>query len=220
MDRLDSRHPLVRCCRPGADGAWRELLDRFGDSLENGVQRGVARGWPKNHRPEAEDLLQDVLCHLVQQARRGRLRPRSLADPAVGFYLFRVAERVVLDRARAWKTGKRAWPWSRSAEGLGPAPGLDTLAAREPSPEQRLVTSERRRMLARRLCEGCDHPTGRRNLRVFGWAYLEGMTSREISVRLGELDPSSVDSMLHRMRRRLLDGGLSVPRRTAAHGPS
>lgn len=217
MDRLESNHLLLACSSPGAEIAWRELLRRFGESLENGVQRGVARGWPPEHRPDPEDLLQDVLCHLVQKARRGRLQPRSLADAAVGFYLFRIAERVVLDRARAWKTEKRAWTGGGLSVVVARFHFLDGFPSREPTPEQRLITAERRRLLARRLCEGCDRAAGRRNLRIFGWAYLDGLTSREIAERL-ELDPSSVDSQLHRLRHRLRRRGLAVPSRVGSPG--
>ncbi len=49
---------------------------------------------------------------------------------------------------------------------------------------------------------------GERNLRVLELAALEGMTSAEISRRLGgELSPSSVHTVLHRMQRHLAAAG-------------
>jgi DNA-directed RNA polymerase specialized sigma24 family protein len=77
-----------------------------------------------------------------------------------------------------------------------------------PSPEERLLAAERTELLLRRVRQLYPGAQGERNLRVLELAVLEGMTSGEISRRLGgELTPSSVHTVLHRLRRHLAAAG-------------
>jgi len=56
--------------------------------------------------------------------------------------------------------------------------------------------------------------TPRRDLSVLFLAYCRGLSSREIARRLGGgLTAARVDSLIHRVRRRLARGGIEIPRR-------
>jgi DNA-directed RNA polymerase specialized sigma24 family protein len=84
---------------------------------------------------------------------------------------------------------------------------------RSPSPEEWTLNRERRRLFLRR----CRRLLGRRStrdLQVLYLAFFEGRSSREICRSLGGgLTPSCVDSMVHRLKRRLKHFGLHLPRR-------
>ena len=82
-----------------------------------------------------------------------------------------------------------------------------------------MVAEARRVLLARcrRVAAAAMCPDDRqRNLRVLRWALVEGWSSREI-VRAegGRMAVSTVDTLVHRARRRLAVGQ-GLPSRTAA----
>ena len=89
----------------------------------------------------------------------------------------------------------------------------DRAVDRSPSPEEWVISRERRRF----FLERCRDAVGRRSVRdlnVLYLAFFEGHSSREICHRLGGgLTPSCVDSMVHRLKQRLADFDLQLPRR-------
>jgi len=88
--------------------------------------------------------------------------------------------------------------------------------ATPPVAEDRLISAERRKA----FLDSCRRLAGRqrqRNLRIFRLAFLDGLTSVEISERLGRpISANGIDTLLHRVRRRLAEEGLMVPRRRVA----
>lgn len=206
MDHVSAQN-LLRACACGRDRlAWEEFVRRYGRRLEAGVRRGLRLARREGGGDEIEDLVQEVYCHLLDREGRRLLRPRGSSDAEVGCYLGRVAENLVLDRARAARTAKRAAPRTSSH-----APGPLGDSRGWVSPESRLLLREERRAFLR----GCRAVAGgRRSAWVARQAFLEGWSSLEISVALrGRISPANVDALLHRMSKRLLRFGFRPTRR-------
>jgi DNA-directed RNA polymerase specialized sigma24 family protein len=148
---------------------------------------------------------------------------RGGEERSVAAYLRRVAENVALDQLRAGGAAKRR-PARAADAPLGEAAADDVAqAAGGPTPEELLLSKERRRLFVQgaaqaaaggaHLAPGARRVRRSRDLFVLGLA-LEGLSSREIADRLGGvIAPSSVDSVIHRLRRRLAKEGMALPRR-------
>ncbi len=121
---------------------------------------------------------------------------------------------MVIDHLRAVGASKRG---QRLLREPNPGRGVDLLGLavdRESSPEDRFLLRERRTRFLRRCSEAVGASSRMRDLQVVYLALFEGWTSREICDRLGEgLTPTTVDSLIYRLKRRLSEGGLSLPRR-------
>ena len=137
-------------------------------------------------------------------------------------YLGRVAESVVVDHLRSLSAAKRGagslrdrrWDRARDAE----LPIADWIADTGQSPEEKLLQRERHARFLTRCRKLVGKRTPRRDLEVFYLAFFAGWTSREISQRVGAgLTPSAVDSLVHRLKRRLAKSGVEVPRRRSDH---
>ena len=184
--------------RAGAEPAfWDAFARRHGRELTRAVACAMTRLGLRPEPDQVEELVQEVYCRLLAG------RPGAVADrpPAqLWSYLHRIARSVVVDEMRSHRAGKRGG-------GRFHEQGLEVLMecpAAELSPEERLLASERVELLRRRVRELYPGAHGERNLRVLELAALEGLTSGEISLRLGgELTPSSVHTVLHRVRRQL-----------------
>ena len=204
---------LARCASSFESDPWWEFVRRFEDRLTRGIDRAVRRFGVRLSREEREDLVQDAYLRLIDKQALGLRRCRARKDTEVGAYLGRIGERVVVDHLRSSSTLKRGRglmvdrqvDFDRDLYG-GP---IDP----SPSPEEWVLNRERRRLFLQR----CRRILGRRSARdlhVLYLAFFEGRSSREICRRLGGgLTPSCVDSMLHRLKRRLTDFGLHLPRR-------
>ena len=184
--------------RAAGDAAyWDAFARRHGRELTRAVACAMTRFGLRPEPEQVEELVQEVYCRLLA-------RPAAaVADRPQGqlwAYLHRIARSVVIDEMRSRGAGKRGGGRCREQETdvllEQPAPG--------PSPEERVLAAERTELLRRRVRQLYPGAQGERNLRVLELAALEGMTSDEISLRLGgELSPSSVHTVLHRMRRYL-----------------
>ena len=185
---------------------WAEFARLHGRDLERCIakaMRGV--GW----RPaagEVEELLQELYCRLLERGASASLRDRPTGQ--VWAYLHRTARSVVVDQLRNRAARKRGGP-NRCDE------RPEVLLRRQapgPSAEERLLVREHAAQVRRRICElgGAEH--GPRNLRILELAAVEGCTAAEIARRLhGVLSPSTVHTVLHRLRRQLAvdDAGVS-----------
>jgi RNA polymerase sigma factor (sigma-70 family) len=204
---------LFRCCTSSnSERAWREFVTRFHPRLVVAVRRALLRqGHPSLYAERVEDLVQEVYCRLLGDARRRR-RFRGSSEAQLMAYLQRVAVSVVIDARREALAGKRwgghhvAWADWRVAP--------PTFAATEPDPEDRLLAGERRRA----FLAICRQALGRRadatTLRIARLALLEGWSSREIAAGLGgALGVAGIDSIIYRLRRNLADRGIALPRR-------
>jgi RNA polymerase sigma factor (sigma-70 family) len=217
------RDLLTRCAKQRDEPSWIELLSCYRGALLAGIRRARRRAGRVAASAETEDLLQEVYVRLLDQGGRSLLLCRGGEERSVAAYLRRVAENVALDQLRAGSAAKRR-P-ARSADALLGEPMTDDLAqaAGGQTPEELLLSKERRRLFVQgaaqaagggvHLAPGARRVRRSRDLFVLGLA-LEGLSSREIAERLGGvIAPSSVDSVIHRLRRRLAKEGMALPRR-------
>jgi RNA polymerase sigma factor (sigma-70 family) len=199
--------------RPDAP-AWRDLVQRYGPRLRVRLGRTLRRaGWQA--RPDrVDDLLQEVFCRLLAAGRRRPDAFRGTSAQQLDAYLGRIAERVAVDELRSVYALKRD---SRrlGREGLSSHRSIERAVDPAGTPLDRLLLRERRRLFVAR-CGRLAGPRSRRHAaHVARLALIEGWSSREIVRALGgRLAASSVDSLVHRLRRRLAAAeGLHVPPR-------
>jgi RNA polymerase sigma factor (sigma-70 family) len=164
-----------------------------------------------------EDLLQESYCKLVDREFRILRKCREQDERAIGAYLSRVAERVALDRLRAQGAAKRGVDRSVSLESMMSWDKGRLQTTGQSSAEELLLLSEE----CRAFWESCRRAISRRfperDWKILRLAFLEGMSSREISRSIGaKMTPNGVDSVLHRARKRLADEGFLVVRRNSS----
>ncbi len=213
MQFKEARELLQRCAERRDPRAWQEFRNRYEARLEAGVRRGLRRSGMWRPPVEAEDILQDVYCKLLDHGGRTLLRCRGGADEAVSAYLGRIAETVAIDRVRAEIAAKR---------GRGRVVGLPRHAGgvevetadSAMGPEQKLLAREKSSVFLRRCREVVGPRQPKRDLRVLYLACIEGWPSRDIARALGSgLTANSIDSVVHRARRRLAARGIPLPSR-------
>lgn len=186
---------------PSADAGFWELFARQHrgelDRCVTSALRSV--GW-RPQRADVEDLVQEIYYRLLTH--------RSPCHPLAGRpraqqwrYLQRMARSVVVDMLRNRGAAKRGGGAS------GPTPVCITVE--EPlapglNLEEDLLCRERATELRRRVHELSQDDQGERNWRILELAAVEGLTCGEISQHFGgALAPSSVHTVLHRLRRQL-----------------
>lgn len=214
MPDYDAFDLLRRCAAHRDSRLWEEFLVRFSGRLRAGVRRGLRRAGLDGRSGDLDDIVQEVYCKLLDRGGRNLRRCRGGGEREVGAYLGRVAETVAIDHLRAARASKRGRARLVSS---GPRPGQGIVErALDPglSPEERLLGRERRRMFLATCLAAAGRHSRRRDCRIFLLAVFRGLTSREISERLGRgMSPSGVDSLVSRMRKRLRARGLTIPRR-------
>ena len=220
MDRHEVAD-LVRLCANGRNpDVWNEFVERFQNRLHAGVRRALARCESNLGEQEREDLIQEVYCRLLDRRGRCLRLCRGREEASVGAYLGRVAENVVLDHLRSIGAVKRGRDRLLDIHPDSTFDPLGDAADTGATPEERLLARERQQTFLRRFRKVLGKSSPERDWQVFYMAVFEGWSSREISSRFsGELKPSTVDSLIHRLRRRLSDAGMKVPRRSPP-GPS
>ena len=202
--------------------AWEDLVGRYGSMVRGRVRRSFHDAGVAPASEQVEERVQEVYYRLLLGgAERLRLL-RRWSEGQVVTYLSRVAQRVVLDELRSKSAVKRGGEVSLSFKG-----DLSEVAewAVDPggNPEERALLTERLRLVlkgCRRVAASMDDRRDRgRCLRILRLAILEGWSSHEI-VRSEGGCPSTIDSLVHRARRRLARGGLDLPsRRQRESGP-
>jgi RNA polymerase sigma factor (sigma-70 family) len=221
MHTWSSRDLVQRCATDRDAEIWREFLDRFDRRIAAGVYRTLARFDARVSTEEQQDLLQEVYCRLLERRGRYLRRCRGEVDGAVGAYLGKVAESIVVDHLRSLSAAKRGagqfrerhWDRDRDLE----RPIADWVADTDRSPEEKLLQRERHARFFSKCKELVGSRTPQRDLEVVYLALFAGWTSREISGRMGGgMTPSAVDSLVHRLKTRLAKSGLEVPRRRSA----
>jgi DNA-directed RNA polymerase specialized sigma24 family protein len=182
---------------------------------------------------EVEDLAQDVVCRLLEtEARAAGLQAKTAGEatstidsPAAEgdsgvvqrkggrlLYLRQVTRNLAVDQVRRRATAKRATGIRPEAGSGDPLDCVEWLADRSPGPEDRLLARERRRQFLR-LCDRHlrSRRLRRRDLEIVRLAWLDGLSSREIAREIrGALEAASIDSLLHRLRRRMGAAGILV----------
>jgi DNA-directed RNA polymerase specialized sigma24 family protein len=197
--------------------AWEDLVGRYGALLRVQVRRQLRNAGLAPTGEQVEERVQEVYYRLLLGG-AGRLRLlRRWSERRVVTYLSKVAERVVVDEFRSKAAVKRGGSVRLSFHG-----SLSEVAewAVDPrgTPEEQALLTERLRLVlrgCRRVADAMDDRRDRgRCLRILRLAILEGWSSHEI-VRSEGGCASSVDSLVHRARRRLARGGLALPSRRA-----
>ena len=214
VDRVSSPD-LFRVCAAGTcERSWREFVARFHSRLVIAVRRSLLRlGGPGAEAEPAEDLVQEVYCRLLGGGGSGRPRQfRGSSEAQLMSYLQRVAVSVVVDAHRATLAQKRAGGRLVVLEEwrLTPLSGFNDVIG----PEDRLLAGERRRDFLQICRRALGRNATAETLRIARLALLEGWTSREIAAVLGGgLSVAAVNTIIHRLRRKLVGHGVELPRR-------
>jgi RNA polymerase sigma factor (sigma-70 family) len=206
---------LFRACAGGGrdERAWAELVRRFEPRLRSGIARVLRRLEQPASAEVVDDLVQDVYCRLLERAGAGSPF-RGESEGEVLVYLQRVCESVVVDALRGRFTRKRGGG-ARFVDVAADGGSLaEVVADGGATPEARCLHRE----LRTQLLDGCrrllDGPARERNLTIFELAVLDGWTSREIAQAFDwGLRAGSIDSVVHRQRRKLRRHGLEAPAR-------
>ena len=141
-------------------------------------------------------MVQDVYCRLLEGGPPRLEQLRKLPLRGTLSYLTRVAQSTVFDQVRSARTAKRG-DLRRLRRGVH----LERIADPALTPDQALLLSEGRRLLLRRFRDLGGPGDGTRNARLLWLALVEGWGSRELG-RAFALAPRSVDTLVHRLRRR------------------
>lgn len=206
---------LFRLCAGGSrdDRVWEQFVGCFEPRLRAGVARVLRRLEQPATADAVADLVQDVYCRLLERA-RGGAGFRGESEGEVLTYLQRVCESVVVDRLRGRATVKRGGRTRFVGLEAGEGMIAESVADGGASPEAQCLHRELRGLLldgCRGLVEG---PARERNLAIFELAVLDGWTSREIARGFDwGLKAGSIDSVVHRQRKKLKDRGLEAPPR-------
>jgi len=207
-ERAPSPAVLVeRCTRDPASSAWSTLVERYDGHLRRGVHRAFRRVGQSPTPDRVDDLVQEAYCRLLEDRGR-RLRTfRGTVPAELGAWLRRIAERTAIDHLRAAAADKRG------RDLLVPA---SVLAESSPdprsSPAQRVEQREQLRHFVRR-CRALA--PGEKDARILALVLLGGWTSRDVARATGgAYSPSRVDTLVHRLRRRLAAEGLRLADRS------
>lgn len=187
--------------------SWEELVGRYGHHLYGQVRWSLYRAGLSPEPDQVEDRVQEVYCRLLLGGTLLLRQFRYWSEVQVVRYLRRTVHRVVCDERRAARTAKRGAGFEIALAGRL-AELANRIADSRGTPEELAIVAEARRVLIARcrlLASAAMYPEDRqRNLRVLCWALVEGWSSREI-VRAegGRMAASTVDTLVHRARRRL-----------------
>ena len=222
MGSFTRRRPCPKMQKEKAfQAAWEDLVRRYGALLWGQVRRSFVNAGLAPTCEQVEERVQEVYYRLLLG---GAVRLRLLrrwSEGQVVTYLSRVAQRVVVDELRSKSAVKRGGSvqlsfgesWSEAVEWAVDPRG---------TPEERALLTERLRLVlkgCRRIAASMDDRRDPgRCLRILRLAILEGWSSHEI-VRTEGGCASTIDSLIHRARRRLARGGLELPTRREKAGP-
>jgi DNA-directed RNA polymerase specialized sigma24 family protein len=193
------------------ESGWEPYVTPFEPWLRKRVSRIMKRAGLRLEAEHVSEMIQDVYCRLLEGGPPRLERLRKLQVRGILTYLTRVAESTVYDQVRAARTAKRGsvrWLWiSRQAGSC-----LERIPDPAPTPDHALLLSEGRRLVLRRFRDLGGPGSGTRNARLLWLALVEGWESRELG-RAFALAPRSVDTLVHRLRRRFAGEGLELRRR-------
>lgn len=188
--------------------SWDRLVQRYGNRLAAVARRSLSRCGLPTYTEDVEDLVQEVWCRLVE--RWGPRPGRGIRGGESGLfaYMASTVHNAAVDRARAVGAVKRG---RRCPRDHG---RVELLADGMATPEERLLRRDDRRLFRARCRPYTSRTRRRRDLRVVELALLDGWTSRQIAAVLRpSLAPSSIDSLIHRVRRGLAGEGVPLPPR-------
>lgn len=214
MQSVQPQELVHRCATDRDPLLWDEFLNRFELSVRASVQRALVRYGARLHLVDREDLTQEVYCRLLERGGRNMLRLRGQSEASVGSYLGRIAKSVVVDHLRSRAAVKRGRHLISCPSGSGDFDLADWAVDGQLSPEEQLLIRERKSGLLECCRQVMGRRTRERDFKVFYLAFFEGRTSREICEFFdGEINPSTVDSLIYRLKKRFGEMGIRLPRR-------
>ncbi len=219
---LSNERPTVAavpCLSRPVDPDCEREFHAFVMSKERVLRRGVIRALRLLQRPyddeEVAENLQEAYCRLLSSRVRRVEIWRELHEGPCEAYLARLAERAVFDRVRHAEAAKRR-P-RRPNVAIDDLPRAVVLRCPRPTAEAALLARERRAAFWRGLLTA-GGIVGRDSERMVALA-IAGRGSREIAAALDHrVKPSSIDTLLHRFRRRLAEQGIELPHRSRTLG--
>ena len=195
---------VALCLEDPASPTWTELVTRYRRRVDHGVRKALRRFELRPDPVRVEDLVQETWCRVIEDRCR-RLRGfRGTAEGQLGAWLVRLAERTAIDALRSAAAAKRG------VDRLVPQDSVDLEGRSDPTacPAHRAELQERLGHLGRRVLALNGNP---RNAPLLRLVLAGGWTSSELAAASGgRITPSRVDSLVHRIRRRLEDEGWSV----------
>lgn len=214
MQSSEARDLILRCAEVRDRDVWQQFIDRFGRRLWSAVRRTLQRFDARLSEDEHQDLVQEVYCRLLERRGRNLRRCRGGDEGAVSAYLWKVTESVVVDHLRSRSAEKRGRQAMLVVHPDGESDPLQLAVDSRLTPEERCLLLEERTSLLHRCRDLVSRRSPERDLAVLYLAFFGGLTSREICRCLGRgLTPSTVDSLVHRFRKRLSREGVEMPRR-------
>lgn len=197
--------------REAADG-WQAMLGRYEAWLHRRVARAMREAGLRPVPEEVVETVQEVYCRLLQGGPPRLRQLRRFHLKAALTYLGRVVESVIFDQVRVAGAAKRGgWRLLRMA-GRRTKFRAERVPDPADNPERALLLSEGRRIFLSRVQSWSDLGPAERNARVVWMAVVEGWPSRDIG-RAVSLAPRTVDTLLHRIRRRFAEEGVELRRR-------
>ena len=168
---------------------------------------------------QVEERVQEVYCRLLTGGSRKLYQLGRWHEGRIANYLGRIAQRIVVDEVRARSAIKRGGGGRVALAGR-----MLNLANRavDPhgTPEKQAMLKQARRLLLERCRSFVSSQSQmrdeerQRNFRVLRRSLLEGWSSEEIArAEGGRLAASTVDTLVYRLRRRLLRSGVELPSR-------
>lgn len=193
---------------------WDGLVRAHGTRLKAVLRRALVRRRHPAGDELLDDLVQEVWCRVFERCRH-RLVGLATGGGGLTFsYLAQTARNVATDRVRAERAAKRGGGWLRHHEEGEDGDAVAALPDPAPGPEQRLLARERRRRFRQRCRPYVSRGRAARDLAIVERALLDGWSSRQIQRALsGQLSQSSVDTLVHRVRRGLAAEGVEIASR-------
>jgi RNA polymerase sigma-70 factor, ECF subfamily len=180
-DASDEHRDLMERIARDDERALSALVASLGPSLLRFVRRTAGRS-----ASEAEDIVQEVFIRVWKA--RSRWRPES----TVKTYLFTIASRLCMNRAR----GLRRTPWARPAPEDAEEPARE-LPDAAPDPERQAFSSQLREAMEGEIAA---LPANQRAALLL--RHSEDLSQQEIAEAL-DVSVSAVESLLSRARARL-----------------
>ena len=193
---------------------WDGLVRAHGARLKAVLRRALARRRHPATDDLVDDLVQEVWCRVFERCRHPLVGLATGGGGLTFSYLAQTARNVATDRVRAERAAKRGGGWLRHDEGGEDGDAAASVPDPTPGPEQRLLARERRRRFRQRCRPYVSRRRTARDLAIVERALLDGWSSRQILGALdGQLSESSVDTLVHRVRRGLAAEGVEIASR-------
>ena len=187
-----------RCLEERGEESWYQFHKRYGSHLKRIVRCTVR----KHHLVgnEIEDVLQDIFCRILAGRRRSFF---GRSDQQLWAYFRRVVSNFLIDRYRHSRFRKEPAVARGGAQ-------VDEI----PTPEDVTIRRDTFRQLAA-LAALVVRPDRRAlELRALRMVLIEGYSSREVAeISGGCINPQRVDRLVFRLRKKLSQAGVDLPRR-------